>query len=245
MSVKNKVTLFLITAILLAGCSPTPQAPQQQKIQIIQQQERSISAYGYGEVRVKADVVRFIITVQTEKSGLSPALEENEQATQELLDILKKYGIASNDIKQDYLQQEKSGTDSKPYLKIRRNIKVALRDLAQLEPLFTEIIEVRDYQISGVRFQVSNVVLYEEQALHLAISDARTKAESMAVELGRTVGETLTLRTDLVPSSQGEYIFYLRYDDNRIRTSDLPELISKSSQTLSISYRVQMEFQVE
>jgi uncharacterized protein YggE len=246
MSVKNKVTLLLVLALLLAGCAPAPQAPQQQRIQIIQQQEKSISTYGYGGVRVKADIVRFIVTVQTEKSGLSPALEENEQATQELLSILQKYEIASNDIKQDYLQQEKSGTDSKPYFKIQRNLKVVLRDLPQAEPLFTEIIQSEAYRLSEVRFQVSNVVLYEQQALILAISDARAKAETMTAELGREVGEALTLQANMPPPFQGENRFFTgRYEDNKIQQNDLPDLVSQSSQEISIQYGVRMEFQVK
>ncbi|MBI5298580.1 MAG: SIMPL domain-containing protein [Chloroflexi bacterium] len=246
MSVKNKVTLLLVLALLLAGCAPTPQAPQQQRIQIIEQQERNISTYGYGEVRVKADVARFIVTVQTEKSGLSPALEENEQATQALLDILQKYEIANNDIKLDYLQQEKSGTDSKPYFKLRRNIKVVLRDLTQLEPLFTEIIEVQAYQISEVRFQVSNVVLYEEQAVRLAISDARAKADIMTTELGCEVGEAISLQMETISDFHRENSFFTgRYEDNRILSSDLPYLVSQSRQEISFRYAVQMEFQVK
>jgi len=246
MSVKNNVVLFLIAAILLVGCSPTPQAPQQQKIQIIQQQERSISAYGYGEVKVKPDLVRFIITVQTQKSGLSPAQEENEKATQDLLSILLKYEIASNDVKQDYLQQEKSGSDSKPYFKIQRNIKVVLRDLSQIEPLFTEIFQARAYQISGIRFQVSNVVLYEQQALILAISDARAKAETMSTELGCKVGEVLTMSMDFAPAFQGgDWYTTGRYEDNILRMNDLPDLVTQSGQEISIRYGVRMEFEVK
>ncbi|MFZ5879484.1 MAG: SIMPL domain-containing protein [Chloroflexota bacterium] len=248
MPVKNKVTLLLVIVLLLAGCAPTPQAPQQQRIQIIQQEERNISTYGYGEVRVKPDVARFIVTVQTQKGGLSPALEENEQATQALLSILQKYKIASSDIKPDYLQQEKSGTDSNPYFKIRRNIKVVLRDLTQLEPLFTEMIQADTYRIWELRFQVSSVVLYEQQALILAIADARAKAETMTAELGRAVGEAITLRANPVYSyqNQDENIFTTgRYQDERIRTSDLPGLVSLSNQDLEITFTVWMEFQLK
>lgn len=246
MSIKNITILLLVVAILLAGCTSKPQAPQQQKIQIIQQQERSISAYGYGKVKVKPDLVRFIITVQTQKSGLSPAQEENEKATQDLLSILLKYEIASNDVKQDYLQQEKSGSDSKPYFKIQRNIKVVLRDLTQLEPLFKEIIQIPAYQISGIRFQVSNVVLYEQQALILAISDARAKAETMSTELGCEVGEVLTMSMDFTPAFQGEDRFMTgRYEDNTLRMNDLPDLVTQSGQEISIQYGVRMEFEVK
>lgn len=247
MSIKNITVLLLIVAILLAGCTPKPQqAPQQQKIQIIQQQERSISAYGYGKVKVKPDLVRFIITVQTQKSGLSPAQEENEKATQDLLSILLKYEIASNDVKQDYLQQEKSGSDSKPYFKIQRNIKVVLRDPSQIEPLFTEIFQARAYQISGIRFQVSNVVLYEQQALILAISDARAKAETMSTELGCEVGEVLTMSMDFTHGFRGENRFMTgRYEDNTLRMNDLPDLVTQSGQEISIQYGVRMEFEVK
>lgn len=246
MSVKNKVTLLLVIVLLLAGCASKPQAPQVQDIQIVQAKERSISAYGYGEVKVRPDLVRFIVLVKTEKGELSPALEENEKATQDILTILQKYEIANNDIKQDYLQQEENGSDSDPYFYIiQRNIKVVVRDLTKLESLFTEILQAKVYLISDVRFQVSNITLYQEQALTLAVSDARNKAETMATELGREVGEAVTV-SEASYNNQNEYAYNSQRSwDSQVRAVDLPVLVSQSFNELEIRSEVLIEFELK
>lgn len=195
MSIKNIAILLLVVAILVAGCMSKPQQAQApQQIQIIQEQEKSIQTIGTGEVKVRPDLVRFVITVETAQKELTPAKEENEKITQAVLAVLKKYEIANDDIKEDYLKQEAQGSVSRVYLyKIQQNIKVTLRDLTKLEPLFTDILKAGAFQISSIRFQISNVDLYKDQALTLAVADARRKAEVMAEELGQEAGKALKI----------------------------------------------------
>lgn len=239
MFVRHKFILLLVFVLLLAGCAPTPQGPQVQDVQVIEAKERTISVQGVGEVRVRPDAVRFTITIKTDGSDLTTALEDNEKATQEALAILKKYEIADADIEISQPSQEEGIFEPVHYI-VRQNIKVVLHDLTKYETLFTEILRDKAYQTSEVRFLISDLTPYKEQALNLAVSDARDKAEIMATEIGRELGEVLTVYEE----SLGGYENGIEW-----RSSNLEITVSdptfQSFNELEFQVRVTLEFQLK
>lgn len=239
MFVKNKATLFLVIVFVLAGCAPTPHGPQVQDIQVIEAKERIISAQGVGEVRVRPDAVRFTITVKTDGSELTTALEDNEKATQEALALLKKYEIADADIETSQPSQEEGIFEPVHYI-VRQNISVVLRDLTKYEPLFTEILRSKAYQTSEVHFLISDLTPYKEQVLNLAVSDARNKAEIMATEIGRELGEVLTVYEESLYGYENGINW--RSSNLEVTVSDPT---SQSFNELQIQVWVKLEFQLK
>lgn len=194
MSVKNKVTLLLVIALLLVGCAPTPQKETVQQVQVVQEQELSIKTFGVGEVKVRPDTVRFEVILVTENQEQAPAEQELEEKTQNIIAVLKEFSIPNGDFKEDYPRLTTDAVGAKVYRYImKQNIKVTLRDLTQLEALFSKLFEAGATQISFVRFQVADIDLFKEQALAFAVTDARNKAEVMAEELGQQVGKAMVI----------------------------------------------------
>ncbi len=247
MSVKNNIVLFLIAAILLAGCASKPQAPQVQDIQIVQAKERSISAYGNGEVKVRPDMVRFTINLENRQTELAAAKEENDKITQIILADLEKHGVLKSDIKEDYPTTEVDGVNSKIYGYIyRQSIKVTLHDLTKLEPLFYAILEAGAYQISDISFQISNVDLYLEQALSLAVADAKKKAEVMGEELGRQVGEPLSVKEDSFTNPYETGFSYPIINSSSMETEPyFGQLSEYEFKEIVIQAKVLVEFQLK
>jgi uncharacterized protein YggE len=239
MFVKYNVTLLLFFALLLAGCAPTPQAPLVQDIQVIQAQERTISIRGIGEVRIRPDAVRFTIIVKTDGSYLTAALEDNEKATREVLALLKKHEIADADIKTGQPDQEEGVFEPVRYF-VRQSITVILRDLTRFETLSTEILQGGAYHISEVRFLVSDLSLYKEQALNLAVSDARNNAEIMAAEIGRELGAVLTIHEE---GGHGYETVTSLYGPNL--DAELPDPTTQSFNELEIQVWVELEFRLK
>lgn len=246
MPVKNKVALFLIAAILLAGCTSKPQ-PQVQDIQIVQAKERSISAYGNGEVKIRPDMVRFTINLENRQTELSAAKEENDKILQAILANLEKHGVLKSDIKEDYPTTEVDGVNSKIYGYIyRQSIKVTLHDLTKLEPLFYDVLEAGAYQISDISFQISNVDLYLEQALSLAVADAKKKAEVMGEELGIQIGEPLSVKEDSYTNPYETGSSYPIITSNDIGTELYFEKLSEYEfKEIVILAKVLVEFQLK
>ncbi|MBI5298579.1 MAG: SIMPL domain-containing protein [Chloroflexi bacterium] len=194
MSIKNKVTLLLVLALLLAGCTPTPQKETVQQVQVVQEQELSIKTFGVGEVKVRPDTVRFEVVLVVENKELAPAEQELEEKTQNIIAVLKEFSIPNGDFKEDYPSLTTDAVGAKVYRYIlKQDIKVTLRDLTQLEALFSRLLQIEATQISAIRFQIADLDLFKEQALTFAIADARKKAEVMAEELGQEVGKALVV----------------------------------------------------
>lgn len=194
MSVKNNVVLFLIAAILLAGCTSKPPQTTTQKLEITQREERTIRTTGYGEVKVKPDVVRFVILIETADANLSIAQKENDEILQKILVALKEHEILNADIKEDDIKFRTAGVDTQVnrYI-LHKSIEVTLRDLSKMESVFTKILEAGAFQISDIRFQISNIELYKQQALILAVADATGKAELMAGEFGKKINDPISI----------------------------------------------------
>jgi uncharacterized protein YggE len=246
MSIKIRFVLLPFLALVLIGCTPgTQQAPLQQ-VQFIQEQERSIKTFGIGEIKIRPDTVRFEIVVHSEDKELATAKENNEEITQAVIAVLKKYEIPNEDYKEDYPRIITDAVGSKIYRYIiGKNIKVALRDLTKMEALFTEILGAGASQISAIRFQISGIDLYKEQALTLAIVDARNKAEAVAEELNQGIGGALIIEeiatTDENQSSypgafspsglEAEYFF------NELNTLSFTEITIQSQVSVKFEFK--------
>lgn len=239
MLIKHHITLFLLFVLLLAGCAPAPQTLQVQEIQVIQAKERSISSQGMGEVRIRPDSARFTITVKTDESDLDTALKNNEKMTLEVLSILNKYEIADADIEIGLPSQEEGVFEPVRYF-VRNNIKVVLRDLTKFEILLTEILRWKAYQISDVRFLISDITTYKDQALNLAVSDARNKAEIVATEIGREVGEVFTV----YEVNQYGYETGIDWVSPNLEV-EFPDAASQSYNELVIQVAVEVKFQLK
>lgn len=239
MLIKHHITLFLLFVLLMAGCAPAPQTLQVQDIQVIQAKERSISSQGSGEVRIRPDSARFTITVKTDESDLDIAIKNNEKMTLEVLSILNKYEIADADIEIGLPSQEEGVFEPVRYF-VRNNIKVVLRDLTKFEILFTEILRWKAYQISDVRFLISDITTYKDQALNLAVSDARNKAKIVATEIGREVGEVFTV----YEVNQYGYETGIDWISPNLE-AELPDAVSQSFNELVILVAVEVKFQLK
>jgi len=208
MSVKNNVVLFLIAAILLAGCTSKPQQATTQKLEITQKEERIIQTNGKGEVKVRPDVIRFVILIESADANLSTAQKENDETVQKIMAVLKEHEILNADIKEDNLKFKTTGIDTHVvrYL-LHKSIEVTLRDLSKMESVFTKVFEAGAFQISNIRFQISNIELYKQQALILAVADATDKSELMAEEFGKKINDPISIvETDLDDRNEYPYM---------------------------------------
>ncbi|MEW5940233.1 MAG: SIMPL domain-containing protein, partial [Chloroflexota bacterium] len=204
------VCIALAVALMWARSSkePAPPAPVIQEIQITQAEDRSVTVYGKGEIKVKPDLMEFEILIQTTDKELDPAKAENDRILEEAQSIFEKYKISSEDVKTDILGIATDATTTRVYsYTTSRRIKVTLRDLTVIEALFTDLLHADVFQIGRISFQVSNLEFYKSQALREAIQSATEKAEIMAGEVGKTIGEPLTIEESPVD-------FYgVRYSD--------------------------------
>ena len=255
----RRISIACILLFSIVGCTPAAQmtptlAPQStqtsqpalpQQIQVIQPEKRSISVLGKGEIKVKPDMVRISMRVSTDDPIITKAQSKNNEITQNVLSILKKYNIEEKDIQTSYLSVYPNH-DFSSYRVIgysaEHTIQVLLRDLTQFEPLLIEVLETGASSVYGVEFKVSDEEKYEEQARTLAIKAAKDKAVSMANELGQEIGEPLTIQ-EAIERSNNSYNNYPLLLGSQVSPSDIledPSLLSPGQ--LTITAVVTVEF---
>ena len=200
----QKIQFFLIVCIAIATgalvfSALQPQASTVQEITIVQPEERSITVGGEGEVKARPDTVEFVIVVETTDKELPAAKIQNEKIALEIMNILQNHEIANKDINSDYLRvkTDAAGTRIYKYI-VDKLIKVTLHDLAEMEPLFTDIQKTGVVQITEIHFSISQIQLYREQALQLAIQEAEKKAEIMARKAGMEIGKPFSIEENPV-----------------------------------------------
>lgn len=204
MSTIRKFALAFVMIVTIVGCAPA------QDIQIVQSEERSITVLGEAEVLVMPDSVQFVIGIQTEKRTVVEAKETNDEIAQRVMAVLKTYEIEEKYIRTDYLNIDPDTNYSTSHIQgyiVNLKTYVTVHDLSKFEDIISDVLEAGANQISGIKFLISDLKTYREQARKLAIQAAKEKAAAMASELGQEVGEPLSIE-EVSPSTS-----YTSYDN--------------------------------
>jgi uncharacterized protein YggE len=69
-----------------------------------------------------------------------------------------------------------------------------LGDISKFDDLLTDVIEDGANYVHGIEFRTTDLRKHRDQARSLAINAAREKAEALAKELGRQVGEPQSIQ---------------------------------------------------
>jgi len=198
----QKIQLFLTVCItiitgMLLFSALRPQAPILQDITIKQPEERMITVSAQEKIEVEVDMVKFLIIIEIEEKELADAKMKNEEAYLQAVRILGNHLIKKQDIITGDLQVliERSYTLEREIIgyKVFRSLEVTVHDLAELEPLFTDLQNAKVSRIENIIFSVSNLAFYQEQALQKALQTAENKANAIATGIHRQIGGIITI----------------------------------------------------
>lgn len=177
-----------LLALLPRAAGAQPQAPK----------EDLVIARGEGLVKRVAD--RAFVTIAAESRSRQPkvAQEANATAMTAVLARLKGLGLADDAIRTlSYgVQPEYDWTDGKRSLRgyLARNvIEVRIDDVARVGEVVDTAVGSGATQVQNVRFTLKDMDEAEREALQLAASDARARAEALAAGVGRTVARVVRL----------------------------------------------------
>jgi uncharacterized protein YggE len=190
------VCITIITGMLLFSAL-RPQAPILQEITIKQPEERMITVSAQEKIEVEVDMVEFFIIIEVEEKELADAKMKNEETYLKAVRILGNHLIKKKDIITGDLQVfiERSYTLDREIIgyKVIRSLEVTVHDLAELEPLFTDLQNAKVSRIENIIFSVSNMAIYQEQALQKAIQTAENKAKAIATGIHRQIGGIISI----------------------------------------------------
>jgi uncharacterized protein YggE len=169
-----------------------------------------VTAAGEVEIRVVPDLVEIALGVETRDSDLARARELNDTATAAVIAEAKRHGVDAAHITTDYLSIEPGySVDAlKPHVYfVRKSILVTSTDVASFESLFPALLTAGANHVHRVRFMTSELRRRRDEARAQACKAARDKAQLLARNLGRTLGEVrrITESSDDWWSSYGSW----------------------------------------
>jgi uncharacterized protein YggE len=172
--------------------------------------DRSITVVGIGKVTGKPDIARVTVGIETQASSLQKAVDDNKAKMNNLLDTLKKLGLADKDIRTSnysvYTERVSSpsasaevNTDQMIY-HVTNQVDVTVRDVNQIGEVLDKAVAAGANNIYGVNFSVENTAKLEADAREKAVADAKLRAEELAQLNGLQLGEVLTV-SEVIGSS--------------------------------------------
>jgi uncharacterized protein YggE len=150
-----------------------------------------VTAIGEAEVRVPPDLVEIVVGVQTDNPELAKAVKENDAAVAAVIAEAKRHGVDPAHIQTEFINiwWDYYGGGGLHTKTVGRTIVITSTDIASFESLLPALIKAGANHMHRVRFMTSELRRYRDEARTLACKAAREKAQLMAKNLGRTLGE--------------------------------------------------------
>jgi uncharacterized protein YggE len=186
-----KVGLFLVATLLMVAQVDAAQ----------DEFRRTISVTGQGKATAPPDMAAIQTGVVTHGATASEALSANNEAMEKILGVLKTYKIASKDVQTssfnvspEYKRDERGRR--KPGIvgyKVTNQVRVEVRNLADLGKVLEALVRAGSNQVSGVSFGIDDPTGVLNQARNRAIANARSRAELYVQAAGVRLGKVLTI----------------------------------------------------
>jgi len=205
MFTKKAFPLLIAAALLLGACQAAP------AVQPAPSGERgsTITVEGAGQVILEPNIVRITIGVETSSTDVQQAVTENNERTQAVISTLEDSGIAAEDIQTENFNVRQQNQNQQPLPEaemaveempaptfvVTNTVRVTLREIDRVGSLLNEVISSGANTIYGIQFDATGKESANQQALELAVEDARTRAETIAAAAGVELGDVVQLET--------------------------------------------------
>lgn len=154
-------------------------------------QARTITASGEGAIEAVPDVAYVNIGVITEGTELSKVQSDNAEKMTKVVESLAKLGINKEEIKTrnynvnpKYEWNKDTGKSSITGYTVSNALEVTINDTTITGSVLDEVVTNGSNSINSIRFGLKNETELYNQALELAVKDAKAKAEAMGKGLG-------------------------------------------------------------
>jgi uncharacterized protein len=154
-------------------------------------QVRTITASGEGAIEAVPDVAYVNIAVITEGTELSKVQSENAEKMTKVIESLTQLGIKKEEIKTrnynvnpKYEWNKDTGKSSIVGYTVSNALEVTINDISITGTVLDEVVTNGSNSINSIRFGLKNETELYNQALELAVKDAKAKAEAMGKGLG-------------------------------------------------------------
>lgn len=158
----------------------------------------TVTAGGTGTVTAPPDVAEMYFGASFVAEDAKSALDQASKAADDITAAVKGAGVAAEDIQTANVSvyPEQSGDGQSIQITGYRasiQVRVKLRDLKAVGSVISAASDAGANEIGGPTFTLSNDAPVRNDAIELAIDDARTRAEVMAKAAGKKLGEIVSV----------------------------------------------------
>ncbi|MEM1231059.1 MAG: SIMPL domain-containing protein [Pseudomonadota bacterium] len=172
-------------------------------------ENQGIHVTGQGEILVEPDMLRVALQVNRQGRDARALKQEMDRIAASVLKLTDRLGIDRKDvtaamvnIQPNYRYENQRQTMDG--VTASRSVSIILRDLDSVGELMDQALAAGVNSIGGLQLDVSKRVELEQQALTLAIDDAKAEAARIAQEFGVRVAGVLNVhvgRHSVVPQA--------------------------------------------
>jgi uncharacterized protein YggE len=157
----------------------------------------SVDVTAAAEVKVVPDEVLILFGIETSNIKLADAKADNDNRVKRLLAITQQMKIDPKFVQTDFITIEpwehevlvNNDRVTRLEYRVRKKVAVTLREVPRFEDLLSRALEAGVNYVHGVEFRTTELRKHRDRAREMAIQAAREKAELLAGQLGRHVGE--------------------------------------------------------
>ena len=165
---------------------------------------QGIVVSGTGVASAEPDLALINLGVQVLSPSVGEALDTANGSLESILGVLAEYNVEESDTQTRYLNintQYDYSSDGAPTVtgyQVTNELRVRVRDIGSLGEMITDVVNAGGdpVRVNGINFAIEDTAALEDDALALAVEDARARAERMAELSGVELG-------DLMAVSQG------------------------------------------
>lgn len=160
---------------------------------------RSVTVRGEAEVKRAPDKADISVGIQEQKRDLKEAQKTTDEQLKALYRLAREMGIAEKDLRTDYSSVQpvynyrQDGTQVFTGYSVNHQVTVTLRSLGKLGDFTQKLLDAKIDQINGITFGLQKEDDARQEALDLALKNARAKAETLAGSAGEAVGKVYSL----------------------------------------------------
>jgi uncharacterized protein len=154
---------------------------------------RIISVTGTAEIKLPPDEVQLTLGIDSHDKELVVAKAGNDRHIKKLMALAHTAGVEAKNIRTSALTMGPEYSDEKiPKLlgyRVSQTVTVRLTDISKYEDLMTNFLKAGVNRVDGIYFRVGDPMKYREETRLKAIRVAREKANTLAKELGQSLGK--------------------------------------------------------
>lgn len=188
------ITTLTMTVMLTAcGNAATPSAAMPDTVKIQNTERNVITVTASNEVKIVPDIAEITFGVYTEAKSAADCQEKNSESINKVIEYLKGFGVTEKSIQTtgyNLTPKYDWSNDVQRVVgyEIRTRITISELPLDKVGNVLAESVNAGINDIESITYQSSTYDESYQEALKLAISTAKTKAEAMAEAGGCTLG---------------------------------------------------------